>query len=336
MQKQRIAIVLGGQGFIGINTVIKLKQLEYWVRCVDIKKNEFIESPADENIFCDLRNPFEASKVLFSPKQISLNDDVNSFDVCFQYAAEMGGMGFLATGENDSAIMHDSALINLNVVNYASLFKVKKIFWSSSACAYSEKFQMDTYNISLSEDMVWHSRPESAYGIEKLFSESLYDSFYRNKGLNIRVARFHNVFGEFTTYDGIRAKAPASLCRKVAMASDGDEIEVWGDGQAVRSFLYVNECIEGVLRLLESDFTYPINIGSAEEIKINDLAQMVIDISGKNLTINNVEGVQGVRGRNSNNTLIQQVLGWQPTASLRSGMEKLFAWVNSEVQKQNK
>lgn len=331
--KQKTAIVLGGQGFIGINTVIRLKELGYWVRCVDIKKNEFTESPANENIFCDLRNPLEVSKVLFSPYQENISDEIKSFDVCFQYAASMGGMGFLATGENDSEIMYDSALINLNVVHYASMFKIKNIFWSSSACAYSEKFQMGIDNVSLSEDMVWHSRPESAYGIEKLFSESLYDSFYRNKGLQIRVARFHNVFGEFTTYDGIRAKAPASLCRKVALAKDGDEIEVWGDGKATRSFLYIDECIEGVLRLLGSDYTSPINIGSDELISINDLAQMIIDISGKRLTIKNVEGVQGVRGRNSDNALCQSVLNWSPSRPLFEGIEKLYNWVNKEVNK---
>jgi len=195
---------------------------------------------------------------------------------------------------------------------------------------------MGTDNVSLSEDMVWHSRPESAYGIEKLFSECLYDSFYRNKGLNIRVARFHNVFGEFTTYDGIRAKAPASLSRKVAMAKDGDEIDVWGDGQAVRSFLYIDEAIEGVLRLLDSDYTNPINIGSSELISINNLAQMIIDISGKNLTIKNVEGVQGVRGRNSNNELCETVLNWSPSKPLIQGITRLYNWVNSEVQKTNK
>lgn len=329
--KQKTAIVLGGQGFIGINTVIKLKELGYWVRCVDIKKNEFTDSPANENIFCDLRNPLETSKVLFSPYQTALNDSENSFDVCFQYAASMGGMGFLATGENDSEIMYDSAIINLYVAHYASLFKIKKIFWSSSACAYSEKFQMGTDNVPLSEDMVWHSRPESAYGIEKLFSESVYDSFYRNKGLNIRIARFHNVFGEFTTYDGIRAKAPASLCRKVALANDGDEIEVWGDGKAVRSFLYIDECIDGVLRLLDSNYASPINIGSSELISINDLAQMVINISGKKLTIKNIDGVQGVRGRNSDNTLCQSVLNWHPTKRLRKGMEKLYYWVDKQI-----
>ncbi len=331
--RKKTAIVLGGQGFIGINTVIKLKELGYWVRCVDIKKNEFTESPADENIFCDLTKSASVSNVLFGPLQTTISDEENSFDVCIAYAASMGGMGFLATGENDWEIMHQSALINIHVAYYASLFKIKKIFWSSSACAYSEKFQMGTDNVSLSEDMVWHSRPESAYGIEKLFSECLYDSFYRNKGLNIRIARFHNVFGPFTTFDGIRAKAPASLSRKVAMAKDGDEIEVWGDGLAVRSFLYIDEAIEGVLRLIDSDYTSPINIGSSELISVNDLAQMIIDISGKKLTIKNVEGVQGVRGRNSNNELCQKVLNWSPSAPLVNGIEKLYNWVNEEAHK---
>lgn len=331
MSSQKTACVLGGQGFIGINTVIKLKQLGYWVRCIDIKKNEFTESPADENIFCDLRNPLEVSLALFSPTQSSIDDTINSFDVCFQFAACMGGMGFLATGENDSEIMHDSALINLNAAHYSSLFNVKKIFWSSSACAYSEIFQMGTNNPSLKEDMVWSSRPESAYGVEKLFSECLYDSFCRNKGLQIRIARFHNVFGEFTTYDGVKAKAPAALCRKVAMAKDGDEIEVWGDGKATRSFLYIDEAIDGVLRLIDSGYSSPINIGSEELISVNDLAKLVIDISGKDLKIKNVDGVQGVRGRNSDNTIIQKELGWRPSQPIRVGMKKLYEWVSSQV-----
>lgn len=324
---QKTAIVLGGQGFIGINTVIKLKQLGYWVRCVDIKKNEFTDSPADENVICDLRNPLEVSRVLYPPHNF------NRFDLCFQYAADMGGMGFLATGENDSDIMHNSALINLNVLRYAFLHKVGKIFYSSSACIYPIEIQGSPNAMGLKESDAWPAHPESAYGVEKIFSEVLYDSFFRNKSVDIRIARFHNVFGEYTTFDGIRAKAPAALCRKVAMANDGDEIEVWGDGRATRSFLYIDECIEGVMRLMESHHVEPINIGSDELISVNDLAQMVIDISGKNLTIKNVDGVQGVRGRNSDNTNIEKILRWKPTQPLRVGMEKLYTWVYQQVNK---
>lgn len=330
--KQKTAIVLGGQGFIGINTVMKLKQLGYWVRCVDIKKNEFTESTADENVFIDLRNTEQVKIVMRSPSQ-PVGDKTNGFDICIQLAADMGGMGFLATGENDSAIMHNSGMINLNVANAASEWGVKKLFYSSSACIYPIESQNTPDVTALKESDAWPAHPESAYGVEKIFSEILYDAYRRNTGLNVRVGRFHNVFGEYTTFDGIRAKAPASLCRKVAMAKDGDEIEVWGDGQATRSFLYIDEAVEGILRLLDSDYTEPINIGSNELISVNELAQMVIDISGKKLTIKNVDGVQGVRGRNSDNNLIKEKLLWQPTQLLRTGIEKLYLWVNSQVNK---
>lgn len=324
MNKQKTACVLGGQGFVGINTVIKLKELGYWVRCVDIKKNEFVESPADENIICDLRDGHHVAEVLYHP--------IEPFDICFQYAADMGGMGYLGVGGNDSDIMHNSALINLNVPFYAAMYKVKKVFYSSSACIYPVEIQIDTNAVGLKEIDAWPAHPESAYGVEKIFSEIIYDSFYRNKKIDIRIARFHNVFGEYTVYDGIRAKAPASLCRKVAKAKDGDEIEVWGDGQATRSFLYIDEAVEGVLRLIDSDFKSPLNIGSDELISVNGLAQMIINISGKDLKIKNVDGVQGVRGRNSDNTLIKEVLGWSPTQPLKVGIEKLYKWVDEQIK----
>lgn len=327
----KTALVLGAGGFIGCHMVERLKKKGYWVRGVDLKQPEFCETSADEFIVGDLRDISVVQKSMFSPFQRHVPDSINSFDEVYQFAADMGGMGFLSTGENDSDIMHNSGLINIHVSNNAYIYGAKKVFYSSSACIYPKGFQESTENVSLKESMAWPADPESPYGVEKIFSEVLYDSFNRNKGLEVRIARFHNVFGEYTTYDGIRAKYPASICRKVAMAKDGDEIEVWGDGKAVRSFLYIDECIEGVERLMDSDYKQPLNIGSDELISVNDLAQMAIDISGKNLKIKNVPGVQGVRGRNSDNTLIKEVLGWSPTQPLKSGMEKLFSWVNKQV-----
>jgi nucleoside-diphosphate-sugar epimerase len=326
-------LVLGGGGFIGTNLVIELKKRGYWVRSVDIKKNEFTASEANETWLGDLRDPAKVSEAMYAPGQTSVLDFANSFDMVFQLAADMGGMGFLATGENDSEIMHNSALINLNVVHFANKFGVKKVFYSSSACIYPIEIQNDTVAAGLKESDAWPAHPESAYGVEKIFSEILYDSYFRNKGLDIRIARFHNVFGEYTTYDGIRAKAPAALCRKVAMAKDGDEIEVWGDGAATRSFLYISECIDGILKLMDSNYTLPINIGSDQLISVNDLAQMIIDISGKDLKIKNVSGVQGVRGRNSDNTLIKQKLNWSPKMPLNLGIKLLYEWVDTQVNK---
>lgn len=318
----KTALVLGGEGFIGSNLVIRLKSKGYWVRSVDIKKSEFVTTVADELFIGDLREREFVEKSFRHHTQ---------FDEVYQLAADMGGMGFLATGENDSDIMHNSAMINLHVAHFASLYVAKKIFYSSSACIYPKGIQENENAISLKESYAWPADPESPYGVEKIFSEVLYDSFLRNKGLDIRIARFHNVFGEYTTYDGIRAKAPASLCRKTAIAKDGEYIEVWGDGKATRSFLYIDEALDGIERLMNSDYKKPINIGSDELISVNDLAQMIIDISGKNLKIKNVDGVQGVRGRNSDNDLIKEKLGWSPTQSLEVGIRKLYFWVNEQL-----
>lgn len=317
----KTALVLGGNGFIGINLVTKLVNSGYWVRSIDIKRNEFTKNIANEEIIADLRNPDVLDRFM---------SDVE-FDEVYQLAADMGGMGFLSSGENDSEIMHNSGLININVVNFSTKHKAKKVFYSSSACIYPKGIQESELATNLKECYAWPADPESPYGVEKIFSEVLFDAFNRNHGLDIRIARFHNVFGEFTTFDGIRAKAPASLCRKAAMAKDGESIEVWGDGKATRSFLYISEALDGIERLMNSDYKHPINIGSDELISVNDLAQMVIDISGKNLSIKNVPGVQGVRGRNSDNTLIKEVLGWSPTQSLKTGMTKLYFWVNEQL-----
>ena len=330
----KTALVLGGGGFIGSHMVTRLQKDGYWVRSVDLKCPDYGKSKADDMVIGDLRQENLVSRVMFAPSQIKVNDKENSFDLVFQFAADMGGAGYVFTKENDAEIMHNSALINLHVAKYASLYGVKKLFYSSSACAYPQHIQEETDNQGLRESDAIPANPDSVYGWEKLFSEFVYDSFHRNKGLDIRIARFHNIFGIEGTYKGGREKAPAAMCRKVAEAKDGDTIEVWGDGLQTRSFLYIDECIEAVLRLMDSEYRKPINIGSDEMISINDLAKMVIEISGKDLKIKNVESnAIGVRGRNSENTLIEQVLGWRPTQPLRSGIEKTYAWVNEQVNK---
>jgi len=330
----KTALVLGGSGFIGSHMVTRLQKDGYWVRSVDLKCPDYGYSKADDMIIGDLRQENLVSRVMFAPSQISIKDKENSFDEVYSFAADMGGAGYVFTGEHDADIMHNSALINLHVAKFAALNGVKKLFYSSSACAYPQHIQEETDNQGLKESDAIPAAPDSVYGWEKLFSEFVYDSFHRNKGLDIRIARFHNIFGIEGTYDGDRAKAPAAICRKVAQAKDGDTIEIWGDGLQTRSFLYVDECIEGILRLMDSEYRNPINIGSDEMISINDLAKMVIEISGKDLKIKNVESnAIGVRGRNSENTLIEQVLGWRPTQPLRIGIEKTYAWVNEQVNR---
>ena len=330
----KTALVLGSGGFIGSHMVTKLQKKGYWVRGVDLKCPDFGFSRPNDFVIGDLRQENLVSRIMFAPNQISLKDKENSFDEVYSFAADMGGAGYVFTGEHDADIMHNSALINLHVAKYASLYGVKKLFYSSSACAYPQHIQEEIDNQGLRESDAIPANPDSVYGWEKLFSEFVYDSFHRNKGLDIRIARFHNIFGIEGTYKGGREKAPAAMCRKVAEAKDGDTIEVWGDGLQTRSFLYIDECIEAVLRLMDSEYRKPINIGSDEMISINDLAKMVIEISGKDLKIKNVESnAIGVRGRNSENTLIEQVLGWRPTQPLRSGIEKTYAWVNEQVNK---
>lgn len=254
------------------------------------------------------------------------------FDLVIQMAADMGGAGYIFSGENDANVMHNSAMINLNVTNYAALYKVGKVLFSSSACAYPQQIQETEDNVGLKESDCFPADPDSPYGWEKVFSEILYDAYARNFGLDIRICRFHNIFGEESCYNNGKEKAPAAVCRKVSETSDGGEVEVWGDGNQTRSFLYIDEAIEGVMRLIASDYTKPVNIGSDEMISINDLAKMVIGVSGKKLSIKNVESNSiGVRGRNSNNELIGQVLGWQPIQPLNIGIEKLYNWVNSKI-----
>ena len=312
--------VLGGGGFIGNHLVAKLKNMQCHVVAVDLVKNEYAESLADEFYLNDLR------------KQDFVNDFFknNSFDEVYQLAADMGGAGFIFTGENDADIMHNSAQINLNVAEALKNTKTK-LFYSSSACIYPEENQMDAQNPNCAEASAFPANPDSEYGWEKLFSERLYLSYARNYGLDVRIARFHNIYGPNGSYTGGREKAPAAICRKVAQANNHDAIEVWGTGEQTRSFLFVDECIEGVLRLMESSHKQPVNIGSSEMVTINQLTEMVIAISGKSLTIKNIDGPIGVNGRCSDNQLISKVLNWKPDYPLQRGMNHLYNWVNSQV-----
>ena len=312
------ALVMGAGGFIGSHMVKRLKVEGYWVRGVDLKKPEFSDTEADDFVVGDLRDPHLVSLVV---------DD--NIDELYQFAADMGGAGYIFTGEHDADVMHNSGLINLNVV-YESVKKgVKKVFYSSSACMYPEYNQLDPDNPNCEESSAYPANPDSEYGWEKLFSERLYKSFERNYGLDVRIARFHNIFGPEGTWTGGKEKAPAAMCRK-AILSNG-EMEVWGDGTQTRSFLYIDECIEAVRRLMKSNFTEPVNIGSEEMIAINDFAQMAIDISKKNIQIKNIEGPLGVKGRNSDNRLFKEKIGWEPTQPLREGMEKTYNWIKKMI-----
>jgi nucleoside-diphosphate-sugar epimerase len=330
----KTALVLGAGGFIGSHLVRKLKSEGFWVRGVDLKLPEFSPSAADEFVVGDLRDPKVVSRVMFSPNQTSLDDKENSFDEVYQLAADMGGAGYIFSGENDANVMHNSALINLNVVHEAAKQSVKRVFYSSSACMYPEHNQLDPNNPNCEESSAYPANPDSEYGWEKLFSERLYLAFKRNYGLEVRVARFHNIFGPEGTWTGGKEKAPAAMCRKVAEMLEGGEIEVWGDGQQTRSFLYIDECIKGILKLMRSDFEGPVNLGSEEMVTINELAQYAIDISGKNITIKNVPGFTGVRGRNSDNKLIQEKLGWAPNYPLYNGLTETYKWISKQVNKQ--
>ena len=341
---KKTALVLGGGGFIGGHLAKRLKDEGFWVRVVDIKeKHEFWnhDDICHEYISGDLRDPKVVSQVMFSPIQNSENDKENSFDEVYQLAADMGGAGYIFTGDNDANVMHNSALINLNVVYEAAKKSVKRVFYSSSACMYPEHNQLDPDNPNCEESSAYPANPDSEYGWEKLFSERLFLAFNRNYGLDVRVARFHNIFGPMGTWTGGKEKAPAAMCRKAA-ESDG-EIEVWGDGLQTRSFLYIDDCLESVLRFMrQEEFMGPVNIGSEEMVTINQLTQMAIDISKKDIKINNIDGQDfidkygfacpmGVRGRNSDNKLYKEKIGWEPTQPLYEGMELTFKWINQQV-----
>lgn len=329
----KTALVLGAGGFIGSHLVKRLKSEGYWVRGVDLKLPEFSPSEADEFIIGDLRDPLKTSLIMYSPKQVSLAkaDNKHSFDEVYQLAADMGGAGYINTGDNDADVVHNSMLINLNVVHEAYKKSVKKIFYASSACVYNEHNQLDPENPICTENSVYPAYPDSEYGWEKLFSERLYATYNRNHGLDIRVARFHNVFGPEGTFYGGKEKAPAAICRKVADSLMDEEIEVWGDGKQTRSFLYIDEAIEGVRRLMESNYIEPINIGSDHIISMNDLTKLVIELADKRAGIKNIPGPQGVRGRTSDNTLIKEKLGWAPTQPLSVGLEKTYKWIQSQM-----
>ena len=314
-------LVCGAGGFIGGHLVKRLKNEGFWVRGVDIKYPEYAESNADEFEKGDLRDPRLVKKVINQP-----------FDELYQLAADMGGAGFVFSGENDADIMHNSALINLNVVEASVKSGVKKIFYSSSACMYPERNQMDPDNPNCKEDSAYPADPDSEYGWEKLFSERFYLAANRNYGIDIRIARFHNIFGPEGSWSDGREKAPAAFCRKVAETPNRGEIEMWGDGKQTRSFLYVDECIEGVRLLMKSDFLGPVNIGSVEMVSINQLAEMAMDIAGKKLSVKHIPGPLGVRGRNSDNTLIKEKLGWEPMEPLYDGLVKTYNWIYKQVQ----
>lgn len=332
----KFALVLGGGGFIGGHLAKRLKNEGFFVRICDIKPTHeywLEEDICDEYIQGDLRDPLVVKNIFEKDNYV--------FDEVYQLAADMGGAGYIFTGDNDANVMHNSALINLNVVHQATISKVKNIFYSSSACMYPEHNQLDPSNPNCEESSAYPANPDSEYGWEKLFSERLFLAFNRNYNLNVKVARYHNIFGPMGTWKDGKEKAPAAMCRKVAASNDA--IEVWGDGTQTRSFMYIDECVEATLRFARQDeFRGPVNIGSEEMVSINELAEMAIDISGKSLTINNISGSEffdkygfacpvGVMGRNSHNKLFEQKVGWISKASLKDGMVKTYEWINDQV-----
>jgi GDP-D-mannose 3', 5'-epimerase len=330
-------LVLGGGGFIGGHLAKRLKSDGNYVRVIDLKNHEYFNHAeiCDDFIVGDLTNPDIIEKHF-------VHESGMPFDEVYQLSADMGGAGYIFTGENDANVMHNSALINLNVSMGCIKHRIPKLFYSSSACIYPEHNQLDPNNPNCEESSCYPANPDSEYGWEKLFSERLYMAFGRNHGLDVRIARFHNIFGTESTWVGGKEKSPSAICRKVAEVQDGGEIEIWGDGTQTRSFLYVDECVEAVLRLMSSDYNKPVNIGSVEMVSINQLAEMVIKMSGKNLKIKNIYGDEflqkygfkcplGVMGRNSDNRLYKEKIGWVVSEPLELGMKKLYDWVNQKV-----
>ncbi len=314
------ALVCGAGGFIGSHMVKRLRKEGFWVRGIDIKYPEFSETGADDFIIGDLRDSYVCRQAMD-----------RRFDEVYQFAADMGGAGFVFTGENDADIMHNSGMINLNMIDACQKRNVKRIFYSSSACMYPEYNQADPDNPNCAEDSAYPAHPDSDYGWEKLFSERLYLAFHRNYGMEVRIARYHNIFGPEGTWEGGREKAPAAMCRKVALGVDDGEIEIWGDGKQTRSFLFIDECLEGTIRLTRSDWTGPVNIGSDEMVTIDQLADIAMEIAGKKLVKKHVPGPLGVRGRNSDNRLIHERLGWKPSWPLKEGMMKTYRWIEEQV-----
>jgi nucleoside-diphosphate-sugar epimerase len=314
------ALVLGGGGFIGGHLVRRLKGEGLWVRAVDLQRPRYAPSPADDFVITDLREPNACAHAL-----------AGGFDEVYQLAADMGGAGYISTGSNDADIMRNSALINLNVLAACGRARVDRIFYSSTACVYPEANQLDPERPICREDSVYPAAPDSEYGWEKLFSERLYLAHARNHGLAVRIGRFHNVFGPEGSWNDGREKAPAALCRKIAEAQPGGEVELWGDGRQTRSFLYVDEALEAVARLMRSDCAEPLNIGSDQMITINQLASLIMDLAGKKLTIRHTDGPLGVRGRTSDNRLIRARLGWAPRANAREGLARTYHWIAAQV-----
>ena len=318
----KTALVCGAGGFIGSHLVRRLKREGFWVRGVDLKYPEFSETEADDFVIGDLRSQQVCGAIVD-----------RKFDEVYQLAADMGGAGYIFTGEHDADVMHNSATINLNIVDACRKRNNRNIFYSSSACIYPAYNQVDPSNPLCSEDSAYPAAPDSEYGWEKLFSERLYIAFARNYGLRAHVARYHNIFGPEGTWQGGKEKAPAAICRKIATAKSGDSIQIWGDGEQTRSFLYVDQCLEGTTRLLRSTFAGPVNIGSEEMVTINQLVGLVADIAGKRIDVEHIPGPLGVRGRNSDNRLIGEKLGWVPDSRLRDGLEITYGWVESQLQR---
>jgi len=319
---QQHALVCGAGGFIGSHLVRRLKHEGFWVRGVDLKYPEFSNTAADDFVIGDLREPGVWEKILDRP-----------FNEVYQLAADMGGAGYIFTGDNDAHIMHNSALINLNLMTLAQKEKVGRIFYSSSACIYPKHNQENPESPNCAEHTAYPANPDSEYGWEKLFSERMYLAFNRNHGLDVKIARFHNIFGPEGPWEGGREKAPAAICRKIAEARNGGEIEIWGDGTQTRSFLYIEECLDGMRRLMSHpNFRGPVNIGSEEMVNINQLVDIVSDIAGKKLKVKHIDGPLGVRGRNSHNELARHHLNWVPTKPLHYGLEHTYRWVESQVQ----
>ena len=326
----KTALVLGAGGFIGSHLVTRLKENGYFVRGVDLKLPEYSGSTANEFILGDLRNQPFVDKIL----NINCNAQDKQavpFDEVYQLAADMGGAGYIFSGDHDADVMHNSATINLNVADACKRHGVKKVFYSSSACMYPEHNQLDPNNPNCEESSAYPANPDSEYGWEKLFSERLFLAYKRNYNLNVCIARFHNIFGPQGSWSNGKEKAPAAICRKVAEAKDGGEIEIWGDGEQTRSFLYIDECLDGILKLMSSDFNGPVNIGSEQRVTINQLVDIACDIAGKKLIKKHIKGPTGVRGRNSDNKLIKEKLNWAPSQDLRIGLEKTYNWINSQV-----
>ena len=355
----KTALVLGAGGFIGSHMVKRLKKEGYWVRGVDLKYPEFSDTEADEFIQGDLRDKSFVERVIqYKGEQGNFYESVpyryiEPFHEIYQFAADMGGAGFIFTGENDADIMQNSASINLNLLdaqqklnetfdgsegwsecNRPCLDWITKIFYSSSACMYPEYNQLDPDNPDCREESAYPAAPDSEYGWEKLFSERLYLTYSRNYGMPVCVARYHNIFGPEGTWNGGREKAPAAICRKVANAGLADTIEVWGDGEQTRSFLFIDECIEATWRLMQSDFKGPVNIGSEEMVTINELVRIAAKVAGKSIGRDHIDGPLGVRGRNSNNDLIRKELGWDYTQTLEEGIRKTYNWIEQQICKE--